>query len=92
MPKKLSEKLQAHWSSILLENEKLAAENERLTRERDAAMAAVKAADVLRGNWLNGGHELREPSLSELQRAKMNYDVARRALEQTVSPGKRRQA
>lgn len=43
----------------------------------------VKAADVLRANWLNDGHELSEKWRREFRKARDEYDAARQQLQRT---------
>jgi hypothetical protein len=48
--------------------------------DRKAAYDALKAADAIRANWMNDGHDLREPALGYLKAARTDYDRARRAI------------
>ena len=53
---------------------------ERLEAEIERVRSVITAADVLRTRWLNDGHGLREPGLSEFKEARQAYDEARARL------------
>jgi hypothetical protein len=59
----------------------LRADVDKLRAEIERLQAVITAADVLRTRWLNDGHGLRGPGLSEFKEARQVYDEARRALE-----------
>ena len=77
---KLAERIERHelWFPGMTDAERnlILAALLAYTSNPQTVTVALNAARVLRNHWLNDGHELRDPGLSEFRAAREAFDAA----------------